>query len=233
MPAFQFHGCFARLDASAPPTLRNSVFALLTLCLAAFAGAAPAAAMSFRSVGHPAVSCRGVCGPIIAAEGRITDETPAEFLAFLRSAYRPGGAHGALPRPIVLLDSQGGKIVAGMELGKAFRKFGVTAIVASAGSGDATPAPGVCYSACVYALMGAATRIVAPSSAIGVHRMFAYNGGARHFATGEMMAALRRYSRAMGVSTEVIAAAEQIGPDSLRILTPGELARWGLASAGS
>ncbi|PNG26620.1 hypothetical protein [Methylocella silvestris] len=231
MPAFRFHAFFAHRNGAARQVFRNGVFALLTLCLGGFAGAAPSAAMSFRSVGHPAVSCRGACGPIIAAEGRITDESPAEFLAFLRGAY--GSAHGGSPRPIVLLNSQGGKIVAGMELGKAFRRFGVTAIVASAGEGDATHAPGVCLSACVYALMGAATRIVAPSSSIGVHRMFAYEGGARHFATGEMTAALRRYSRAMGVSADVIAAAEQVGPDSMRILTPAELARWGLASAGS
>ena len=99
--------------------------------------------------------------------------------------------------------------------------------------GPAELAAGTCFSACVYALMGAKTRIAPRRSQIGIYRMFALEGDSRRFDNGEMAALLRAYSHLMGVSPNLVAAAEQGTPDAMRILTPAEIARWRLASPGS
>lgn len=178
--------------------------------------------MSFRWAGESGFGgCRG-CGPLLVAQGEVTDASPSEFRAFVRGAKSP----------VVLLDSEGGKIVAGLQLGEAFRAARVTAIVAREGPGGAT-SPGVCFSSCIYALIGAAQRVVAAGSQIGVHRMVAHLRGGRHYATSEMIELLRRHSRRMGVSDELVAASEAIPPETMRILTREELKRWRVLSAGS
>jgi hypothetical protein len=63
--------------------------------------------------------------------------------------------------------------------------------------------------------------------------MFAYVGGSRQFDNGEMAAMLRRYSNMMGVSPDLIAATEQGTSDTIRILTPAQIAKWRLASPRS
>ena len=130
------------------------------------------------------------------------------------------------------INSPGGKIVAGMGIGRIFRKIGVTAVVdrlAQGQEGASEPVGGICFSACVYALMGAKTRIVPSRSKVGIHRMFAHQGKSRRYDNGEMAAALRHYSDMMGVSPNLIAATEQGTPDTMRILTPAEIAKWRLA----
>ncbi len=233
------------LSASRPPR-RAFRFCVLTtgrghrfiraiaavICIALVSNAANAEPMNFRLVqtGN-AANCSDVCAISIAAEGEITDATATEFQSFLR-AHKAGRG-----RVVIFLDSPGGKIVGGIELGRIFRKIGATAYVARIAEGEGgsalEPVGGVCFSACVYALMGAKRRIAPRDSKIGVHRMFAYDGGVRRYDNGEMAAMLRRYSSAMGIDPELVAATEQGGSDSLRILTPMEIARWRLASPGS
>ena len=213
--------------------LETAIAIVLLSSLALLSIPANAEAMSFRrvSVASPSI-CSGACDPPIVAEGEISDATPNEFLAFLRE--NPSAHHA---RVLVFIDLPGGKIVAGIELGKIFRKIGVTAAVGrlaqSEGGGVAQPVGGDCFSACVYAFIGARKRLVPRGSRIGIHRMFAHVGGSRQFDNGEMAAVLRRYSNMMGVSPDLIAATEQGTSDTIRILTPAEIAKWRLASPRS
>jgi hypothetical protein len=211
----------------------ETAIAILLCILPLLSNPANAEGMSFRRASVAGSSiCSGACDPPIVAEGEITDATPNQFLAFLRG--NPPAHHG---RILVFVDSLGGKIVAGIELGKIFRKIGVTAAVGrlakSEGGGVAEPVGGDCFSACVYAFIGAKRRLVPRGSRIGIHRMFAYVGGSRKFDNGEMAAMLRRYSNMMGVSPDLIAATEQGTSDTIRILTPAQIAKWRLASPRS
>jgi hypothetical protein len=209
---------------------KNTARIVLLGCLSFLSGVVHAEPMQFRLIvgGNPA-SCFGACGTAIAAEGEITDATPDDFRSFIRM-----NATGRRGPVVVFIDSPGGKIVAGTELGKSFRKIGATVAVARLVEGSASERTGgVCFSACVYALMGAKRRIAPRGSRIGVHRMFAYDGVSRRFDNGEMAAMLRRYAYMMGVSPELVVATEQGTPDAIRILTPAEIARWRLASPGS
>jgi hypothetical protein len=189
--------------------------------------------MSFQMTQSPRLpGCSRNCGPAIAADGEITDATPDSFARFLQANATAGRG-----RAVVFINSQGGKILAGMKLGKIFRKLGVTAVVARISQGDEGGQPefgaGACFSACVYALMGAKTRIAPRWSQIGIHRMFALEGDSQRFDDGSMAALLRDYSLSMGVSPNLVAAAEQGRPEAMRILTPAEITRWRLASPGS
>ncbi len=208
--------------------LRLGAFAV---CLAT-GFAAPARAdseMSFRTVQL------GDGGYAISARGQITNETPDRFIAFLNDSPELRGR-----RPVVLLDSPGGRVLASMALGKALRQVGASAIVADVGEdGGLTNAE--CFSACVYALMGASKRLIPSSSLVGIHRMFAYQAEVdasgefesvrRRYDDGRMRDYLRQYSSAMGVSPGLISAAERISSDHLRILSPSEIRRYHLGAS--
>ena len=120
----------------------------------------------------------------------------------------------------------------------AFRQLRVAAVVAGFASSGATSGPiaGECASACVYAFMGAVRRVAPPVSHVALHRMSVTlsgeNGDAgvyRRFADPHMVALLSRYAERMGVSSEVVRAAESLPPDHIRILSAADIARWRLA----
>ena len=127
-----------------------------------------------------------------------------------------------------------------MQLGTVFRKIGAGVIVASTlsvGDGDqALMVPGACLSACVYAFVGGAKRVVPPVSWLGIHRMvinervFGPGGAETHevFGSKDIVSSLAAYTRAMGVDPRMIAFAETIAPEQLHIVTQREIARWRL-----
>ena len=68
--------------------------------------------------------CESQCAQAIVADGEIVDSTPQEFLSFISSNLE------AKVSSVVLLNSPGGKVVASMQLGQAFRKRDMITIVA-------------------------------------------------------------------------------------------------------
>jgi len=215
------------------PLLR--LFALIFLAVLG-APASAAAAMSFEVVTLGVGHCRDRCPQVVVAQGEIDNGSAQNFLDFVRRSVPGGQLHG-----VVLLDSPGGHVIAAMELGQTIRRLGMAIVVARPGGagGLAQLYSGRCYSACVYALMGGRRRVVPPQSRVGVHRMFNYSTNfsfadgfvsERSLDDGEMRRRLSRYSQAMGVSPAVIELAEHTSPDYLRVLTPGEIARWRLAA---
>ncbi len=223
---------------------KASVFKVLCaqalLALLALLQPALAADMRFRLVpfGDPA-KCGETCAQVIGAEGEIRNDTPKKFLEFVAANLEDPRV-----RSIVFIHSPGGGVDASMQLGRMFRKTGVLAVVAriapaEAGQGPAVNLPGAkCFSACVYALMGAKKRVVPPSSLVGIHRMFFYDdaegslpgeaGGKRTYGSPRFVARLADYASAMGVSRNLIYMAEKVDPDHIHIVTPGELRRWRL-----
>ena len=68
-------------------------------------------------------------------------------------------------------------MLASMEMGAVLRKAGAEVVVArlaADGDGGAAVISADCFSACVYALMGASKRVIPVQSHVGIHRMFAY-----------------------------------------------------------
>jgi hypothetical protein len=210
--------------------------------LAGLALATPASAMTFSLVpfGDKA-KCGSNCPLVISATGDIGNETPREFYDFLTKNISDPRV-----RSIVFIHSPGGGVEASMRLGTMFRKTGVMAIVARVqaappGMGPALSVPGArCYSACVYALIGAKKRIVPKDSLVGIHRMHfdtygrdmatGDSGAKRNFGTSAFVSQLANYANSMGVSRDLIYSAEQINPESIHIVTPQEMRKWRLGT---
>ncbi len=202
--------------------------------LASSVSAAIAAPMTFRlmDVGS-ARNCGAKCVQVIVAEGEIGEATPQDFAAFVRQQRLNPKARG-----VIFLHSPGGRVVASMNLGRMFRRAGAAVVIARVGQGGFSAAQ--CYSACVYALMGARKRVVPPGSQIGIHRMFMYErfGGAsedgvklsRTYAGPELVNQLGDYAGMMGVSRELVYTAERVGSDRVHIVSPQEMRRWRLGA---
>lgn len=175
------------------------------------------------------------CPAIIAAVGRITERTPQMFLDFLEQ-------HGGRNlHAVVFLDSPGGGVMASMEFGALLRQIGAAAVVARVmvdGQGESVIVNAQCFSACVYALIGARKRVIPRQSQVGIHRMFLSVDGvdpaaeaavrAQHGNNRDMQAFLSRYTSKMGVSPDLIARAERIPSQSLYILSQADIRRWHL-----
>ena len=217
--------------------MRKSIQLRIALTTAAIVLAAPALAdMSFRVV---ALSPGGP--RVVAADGQITRSTVGDFREFLLEHRKTPGL-----RTLVYIHSPGGSVAGAMKLGEAFRRIGAGVIVARmVGGDDSRPGQttaGGCFSACVYALMGGARRVVPPRSLVGVHKMFAFTAGAdpsgdsgarrRDFDDGAVAGALARYAVRMGVSRELVERAERSSPDSVHMLSQAEIRRWRLGAAG-
>lgn len=175
------------------------------------------------------------CPSIIAASGRITERTPQMFLNFLEQ-------HGGRNlHAVVFLDSPGGGVMAAMEFGALLRQVGAAAVVARVAE-DSRGQPVIvnaqCFSACVYALIGARKRVIPRESEVGIHRMFLSVDGidpateaalrAQGGDNRDMQAFLSRYTSKMGVSPELIARAEHTPSQSLYILSRADIRRWHL-----
>jgi hypothetical protein len=101
----------------------------------------------------------------IAEEGEITEDTPSQFTQFM-SGWGSG--------PYMYLNSPGGNLLAGIKLGKLFRKNNIKAnvghtIKGASPNGEDDLVEGICASACSYAFLGGTTRDASPNQ-IGVHR---------------------------------------------------------------
>src|SRR5262245_5807771 len=113
--------------ASAQTPARPAAGSTAPVPLAAPAGAAPANArpeqtdsVQFEWV-REGGDCRNRCRAWVAASGRLTETSAADFEAFIQGLDLRGA--------MVVLDSPGGVVEAGLALGRAFRRLGLATTV--------------------------------------------------------------------------------------------------------
>lgn len=113
----------------------------------------------------------------IFADGDFTPETPAALRAFLKRS-----ADAITPETIIYMNSLGGDLASGMEVGKMIRQAKLNTAVAK---NERDPAqadtidldafsrvyPGYCVSACSLAFLGGVKREVRPGSIFAVHQV--------------------------------------------------------------
>ena len=218
-----------------------SAASLVALGGLAMMGPASAASIEFRIVTLQSSRCGASCPQVIAAEGDIDETAPDRFLAFVRANVRDKRV-----KNVVFINSPGGQVVSALKLGLTMRQFGTAVVVARVIEGSSDDPNGQfvsarCMSACVFVLMGGKKRVVPSHSFVGIHRMFRDEFGPdpagdrnrkheRMFASGNMVDVVSRYTGAMGISRDLISAAEKVSPDDIHIVTPQEMARWRLGS---
>ena len=97
----------------------------------------------------------------IVADGEITADTPKNFSTFMESVELDGFKFE------VWLNSDGGNLIAGLELGSLIRNTGFLDTVVHSENMSAK-----CYSACAYAFMGGREREVPDGARIGFHQFY-------------------------------------------------------------
>lgn len=227
--------------------MRRTVRSLLLAAFVAAAGPA-LAEMSFRAVtmeGTPL--CKPQCPTLILAEGDITESAASDFIDFVRRQLPERGDH---LNNVVFVNSPGGVVTASMQLGAVWRRLGTTVVVArpdvsrpgwfaSENTAASRIRPARCYSACVYALMGAKKRIIPTGSRVGVHQAHKVElmrdpaGGSIRELTGsnETGPTLKAYAKMMGVSPGLIDLAQNTPPQDFHYLTADEIRRFRLANS--
>ena len=173
--------------------------------------AVPASAMEF-SHGGVAVACRDpdACKAWINATGDITESTVSDLETYLQdNPYAPR---------VLRLNSRGGSLVGGLQLGLKLRELGFD-----------TEAQ-LCASSCLYAFLGGKQRtVVSDEPLLGIHRFYneealskpdaaLYTGGDMD-GTQQVVAGLLFYTVAMGVDPGLIALTGDAGPEEMRWLT--------------
>ena len=196
--------------------------------------AVAAAPMQFEWVREaPPEVCRDHCREWISASGTIVDATPREFAAFAKDRE----VHGA----VVVLNSMGGAVAKGLELGREFRRLGVATAVGSTvklegNRGAAILSRASCNSMCVFLLMGGIKRYVPEDARILVHQVWPSSNredaNAAVYSAGTMVATQRilgeiaQYVVEMGADIELFRIATRVPPwENLRPLTRDELRR--------
>jgi hypothetical protein len=202
----------------------------LVLLLSLLAARAIAQPMTFKSA-HNGGNC-AAC-EYIQATGEITPDTAQVFKAFLASQkFTPS---------IVRLDSPGGSLGGGIELGEIIRELKYSTEVGSSQyvAGDLQKvllerAPGFCASACAYAFLGGATRTLDKDAKLGFHQFFdekALSSPTARLFSGKdldssqrIMAAIVLYVIKMGADPRLVVVAAGASPTDMRWIQ-GEDAR--------
>jgi hypothetical protein len=188
----------------------------------------------------------------IVASGLISPETPQEFRTFMEAEGWPAGQ--------LVLNSPGGNLAAGLELGRLIRKAGLTTHIgttvrtfdsydASCDSWYDTVEAGFCASSCAYAFLGGEVRFVnSPyyptiGSLLGFHQF--YSASNDDLITPEEAAAIQAstlslaqaitgqivmYAVEMGVDPRIVAFASATSSNDLYFPTPEEVAELSVAS---
>jgi len=163
---------------------------------------------------------------IMSLAGEIDGAAPARVKAALARTGPAGVA--------VYLDSTGGDLLAGMEIGQLLRQAGATTHVgrylagskSQGGAGrELAVQPGVCYSACSLAFLGGVYRYVGAGSQYGVHRVSRSSGpAAGDLDTGQIVSAgIARYIRGMGVGQGLLDLLVQQGEHGIYLLSDAEM----------
>jgi len=186
--------------------------------------AVSAGEMTFR----PATNGGTPCCEWIAAEGDIVASTPSAFENFIGS--------GSYSGQTVYFNSNGGSLLAGIELGRSIRKNNmktrVGRTVAIPQSWQSETIKGTCLSACSFAFLGGVTRD-AKSNEIGVHQFYSKDAinvpNAKQFTASDLSVQqmisglLIEYATSMGVDAQFVSTAAATPPNEMRFFTKEEL----------
>ncbi|TQV84352.1 hypothetical protein [Aliikangiella coralliicola] len=207
---------------------KNSTLATLLLIIL-FVSLPVISVVPEQSMTFKEMSSGGNCSHCswIVAQGTITNQTVAEFESLIANGdMRTGG--------IVILNSLGGELGAGLRLGHLLRKMEANVHVGSEFSGEGEGTGGVCYSACAYAFLGGMTRSVSHQSSYGVHQFFiakeskkiagSFSSIGDISSTQLVAAVILDYVISMGIDPKLVAIASKIPPNiPIRELNEKEL----------
>lgn len=159
------------------------------------------------------------CTPKILAKGTITEDTPKFFEQIITDK----------PNTEIFLDSVGGSMVGGTELGKLFNKHKVDVYVAPSVTyytilGDKTVSNMKCYSACAYAFLGGQNRLVEDGGLYGVHSHRSVSTKENSMVGNQLIQNfLLTYLEQVNITKKYLEIANSVASDDMKILTQEEM----------
>jgi hypothetical protein len=190
----------------------------------------------------PADQCGSDCRVWISATGVITENTAREFEAFARD----GNVQGAT----LVLDSEGGSVLAALALGRTVRRLDMTTTVGKSialpPGGDGKPRARLspdayCESMCAFLLLAGTRRYVPPEAHVLVHQIWLGDKSKRaleaSYSAEELgivqrdIGRIARYTVEMGGGIELLETALRVPPwKPMHALTADEMRRMQLAT---
>jgi len=129
----------------------------------------------------------------IYIDGEITPTLPRQLASALAS--------NRIERGTIYINSVGGDLHAGMELGEFIRREGFNTAIGRKGHSYGKPVPGSCQSACLMTFAGGVYRFADPNTFFGIHRFYSRSATAQDLALGQVVsAAITGYLMRLGVS---------------------------------
>ncbi len=162
-----------------------------------WAGSAHAASISIESTGPD---------PVVVVQGSFEGKDGEQF--FTKT--------GSLSAAIIRLESNGGSLVAGIQIGETIRLKGFQTLV---------PAGARCASACAMAWLGGTQRFMGPNARIGLH--LASNAKSAQ-GTGVANALLGAYLNRVGLPYSAVVYITQSVPQSVTWLSIADAKRLGI-----
>jgi len=163
--------------------------------------------------------------PEIYIDGPINDSTIAKFVATVVAQKINSGT--------VYINSPGGSLLSGIELGRVIRKSGFSTNVGTKGATYGAVKPGGCYSACVLAYIGGYYRFLNTSSHIGVHRFSTETPKKSDLDVAQMVsAAITSYLKESDVDIALFKKMSQAGKDEIYLLSAQESESLGVVNNG-
>ncbi|TQF28140.1 hypothetical protein UNPF46_27820 [Bradyrhizobium sp. UNPF46] len=168
-------------------------------------------------------------GWFVFLDGDIDPDAPQRFEQYVTQNRIPD-------RSIVYLNSPGGSLAAGIELGRLFRKYGFSTDI-----GRKSPfSPkrydidaGGCYSACAYAYLGGQFRYLKQGSRYGVHQFKSVRADERIEGTAQVISALAvEYMRSMDVDPDLFTLSAAASPDGMQEIDKVTLERLNVVNNG-
>lgn len=193
---------------------------LLAVTLSGFASAAEPTiqAVTFKHADGRAAPAE------IYIDGEITPALPRQLATSL--------AANKIDRATIYINSVGGDLQAGLELGEVIRKLGFNTAIGKRGSAQGKPIPGSCQSACLLVFAGGVYRFADSASYFGIHRFFSRRTGPQDLALGQVLsAAITGYLIRMDISPRLFERMVNAGP-SLQKLPVDEAVALNLVNNG-
>ena len=165
-------------------------------------------------------SARAPDAALVYLHGRIDADAPRRLAEALQ------GVDGAIA---VWLNSPGGNLFAGMQLGRILRQRGASTHIID----YRTLRPGACYSACAMTFLGGVYRFSGNGARYGVHRASLLVGPTGEVDLGQhLSSAIGSYIREMGIHPRLLDLCMKAGRDEMYVLSPRELKDLGVVNNG-
>lgn len=132
---------------------------------------------------------------------------------------------------VAMLNSSGGNLFAGIEIGRLLRAHGLSTYITKASKGE--DVSGECYSACVYAFVGGYFRTLRENDSLGVHRFSKPAPTSTDLDNAQIVSGeISKYLNEMGVDVKLFELTTRVSSNQIYILSMEEALKLRVANNG-